>query len=238
MRYLGGMTAATTTPRRADDGDPGPGPIPPPVIRRMLETPQPYVPIWQAMRDHTCETDRNQADEIWLLAHQPVFTQGTNGRPEHLLLPGDIPVVKSDRGGQVTYHGPGQLMAYVLADLRRLGLGVRSLVQALEQATINTLADYGIQAVARRDAPGVYVPDLDMAKIASIGLRIRNGRCYHGLALNTNMDLAPFDRINPCGFQGLRMTQVKALGGPADLDTVSRDFLPHLCRQLGMPLPD
>lgn len=189
------------------------------------------------MRAHTDAARPGAPDEFWLLAHQPVFTQGTNGRPEHVLMPGDIPVVASDRGGQVTYHGPGQLMVYLLADVRRLGLGVRALVQALEQATIDTLAGYGIAATTRRDAPGVYVPAADMAKIASIGLRIRNGRCYHGLALNANMDLLPFKRIDPCGFQGLTITQVSDLGGPGDLSRLSDDLLPCLCRRLALPLP-
>lgn len=228
------MTAESTTeaPRRATPG------IPTPAVRRMLDAPKPYEPVWQEMRAHTCAAESDTPDQVWFLAHQPVFTQGTNGRPEHVLMPGNIPVVASDRGGQVTYHGPGQLMAYVLADLRRLGLGVRSLVQGLENATIDTLAAYGIIAQGRRDAPGVYVPGADMAKIASIGLRIRNGRCYHGLALNTSMDLEPFERIDPCGFQGLRMTQIADLGGPTSLDTVSADLLPNLCLRLGLPQPD
>lgn len=201
----------------------------------MLDTPRPYEPVWHAMQQHTHAAMPDTPDEIWLLAHQPVFTQGTNGRPEHVLLPGNIPVVASDRGGQVTYHGPGQLMAYVLADLGRLELGVRSLVQAMEQAIIGMLADYGITATDRRDAPGVYVPDADMAKIASIGLRVRNRRCYHGLALNVNMDLSPFQCIDPCGFHGLAMTQTSNLGGPADVARASEVLLPRLCRQLGLP---
>lgn len=223
-RRLGGQTTISEAPR--------------PVVRRLLDEPKPYAPIWQEMRAFTCAAEPQTPDEIWFLAHQPVFTQGTNGRPEHILMPGDIPVVDSDRGGQVTYHGPGQLMAYVLVDLRRLGLGVRSLVQALEQATIDTLAGYDIAAQAQRDAPGVYVPAANMAKIASIGLRVRRGRCYHGLALNVDMDLAPFERIDPCGFHGLQMTQLKTLGGTASLDQVSRDLLPALCGQLGLPQPD
>lgn len=211
--------------------------IPAPVVRRRLDAPVAYEPVWQAMRAHTDAVGPDDPDEIWLLAHEPVFTQGTNGRPEHLLLPGDIPVVATDRGGQVTYHGPGQVMAYVLADVRRLGLGVRSLVQALESAMIDTLAGYGIEAVARRDAPGVYVPAVDMAKIGAIGLRVRRGRCYHGLALNTGMDLAPFERIDPCGYQGLAVTQIRDLGGPDDPAQVAEDLLPHLLRRLGLPTP-
>jgi lipoyl(octanoyl) transferase len=160
-----------------------------------------------------------------------VFTQGQAGKAEHVLAPGAIPVVQSDRGGQVTYHGPGQLMGYLLVDLQRLGYGIRSLVTRLEQATVDLLAGYGIEAAGRRDAPGVYV---GARKICSLGLRVRKGRTYHGLALNVAMDLEPFARINPCGFQGLAMTQVSELGGPADLATVARDLEPHLTRHLGL----
>ena len=171
-------------------------------------------------------------DTFWLLEHEPVFTQGRAGKPEHLLAPGDIPVIRADRGGQVTYHGPGQLMAYTLVDLSRLGIGIRGLVTALESSVVDCLAGYGIVARPKRDAPGVYV---NGAKIASLGLRVRKGCSYHGLALNVNMDLAPFRRINPCGYQGLEMTQVSALGGPDDTRRVASDLLPHLCRQLGLP---
>ncbi|HLQ86714.1 MAG TPA: lipoyl(octanoyl) transferase LipB [Salinisphaeraceae bacterium] len=201
-------------------------------MRHFGWTPQPYRPIWQAMRRYTCERDSHSADTLWLLQHRPVYTQGKNGRPEHLLLPGDIEVVAVDRGGQVTYHGPGQIMLYTLLDLKRLGLGVRSLVSALEQTVIRTLANYGIRAHARREAPGVYV---DEAKIGSLGLRIRNGCSYHGLALNVAMDLEPFARINPCGYRGLRMTQVSDLGGPQDLDCIAADLTSHLSRELGLP---
>ena len=171
-------------------------------------------------------------DELWLVEHDPVFTLGQAGKPEHVLLPGDIPVVQSDRGGQVTYHGPGQLVGYVLLDLHRLGYGIRSLVTRLEQAMIECLALYGIVAAARPDAPGVYV---DGRKIASLGLRVRKGCTYHGLALNVAMDLAPFERINPCGFQGLAMTQIAALGGPADVAQVGRDLEALLLRRLSRP---
>lgn len=212
---------------------------PDPVVRCRLEAPLPYEPVWREMRAHTDAARAGDPDEIWLLSHRPVFTLGTNSRAEHLLAPGDIPVVQSDRGGQVTYHGPGQLMAYVLADIQRLGLGVRGLVSALENTMIATLAGYGIAARARRDAPGVYVdvPGGGNAKIGSIGLRIRKGRSYHGLALNVNVDLSPFDRIDPCGFKGQPMTRIADLGGPDDPATVAEDLLPHLCAELGLPGP-
>jgi lipoyl(octanoyl) transferase len=192
---------------------------------------QPYAPIYQRMREFTLARDAETPDELWFLEHEAVFTQGQAGKAEHVLAPGAIPVVQSDRGGQVTYHGPGQLMGYVLVDLQRLGYGIRSLVTRLEQATVDLLAGYGIEAAGRRDAPGVYV---GARKICSLGLRVRKGRTYHGLALNVAMDLEPFARINPCGFQGLAMTQVSELGGPADLATVARDLEPHLTRHLGL----
>jgi lipoyl(octanoyl) transferase len=181
------------------------------------------------MRELTLARDASTPDEIWLLEHSPVFTLGQASKPEHLLAPGDIPVVQSDRGGQVTYHGPGQLIAYVMVDLHRLGYGVRSLVDRIEHSIIATLAGYGIEAHARRDAPGVYV---GARNIGSLGLRVRHGRSYHGLSLNVNMDLEPFARINPCGYAGLQMTQICELGGPSDLESVARDLIPQLLRQL------
>ena len=190
---------------------------------------QAYEATYQRMRELTLARDEQTPDEIWFLEHPPVFTQGQAGKAEHLLAPGDIPVVQSDRGGQVTYHGPGQLMVYVLVDLQRAGYGIRSLVTRLEQAMIDCLAGYGIVAQARREAPGAYVAG---RKIGSLGLRVRKSRSYHGLALNVAMDLAPFSRINPCGFRGLEVTQVSALGGPADVERVGRDLEPHLLRQL------
>jgi lipoyl(octanoyl) transferase len=192
---------------------------------------QPYEPVWARMQAFTDLRTAATPDEFWLLEHEPVFTQGRAGKPEHLLAPGTIPVVRSDRGGQVTYHGPGQLMVYTLLDLNRLGLGIRSLVTALELAVVDCLAGYGITARGRRDAPGVYVGE---AKIASLGLRVRKGCSYHGLALNVHMDLAPFARINPCGYRGLAMTQLADLGGPADIELVGRDLMPRLLERLGL----
>ncbi len=205
---------------------------PPLTVERWGWAPQAYRPVWQAMRDYTERRDAATPDALWLLSHAPVFTQGKNGRAEHLLAPGDIDVVAIDRGGQVTYHGPGQIMAYTLLDIKRLGLGIRGLVSALEQAMIETLEGYDIHAHARRDAPGVYVGD---AKIGSIGLRVRNGCCYHGLALNVDMDLAPYARIDPCGYHGLAITQIRDLASPADLDRVGDDLTLHLARQLRVP---
>jgi lipoyl(octanoyl) transferase len=188
-----------------------------------------YEPIWREMQALTDRRDATTPDQIWFVEHPPVFTLGMNADPGHVLAAGDIPVVRIDRGGQVTYHGPGQLMVYPLIDLRRAGLGVRDLVTALEQATVELLAGYGITARARADAPGVYSGD---AKIASIGIRVRRGGSYHGLALNVNMDLAPFDRINPCGYAGLAMTQIAAFGRQPELESVARAFAPLLIDRL------
>jgi lipoyl(octanoyl) transferase len=160
-----------------------------------------------------------------------VATLGLNTRPEHLLAPGDIPVIQIDRGGQVTYHGPGQLMIYPLIDLRRAGLGVRDLVTALEQSVVDLVAEYGIEAASRCDAPGVYI---DGIKLASVGLRIRRGASFHGMALNVDVDLEPFSRINPCGFEGLQLTDLARLGADSDLETVRDKLLPHLLRHLGL----
>lgn len=189
----------------------------------------------EQMRGFTETRTADTEDEIWLLQHPPVFTQGQAGRDEHLLMPGDIPVVRSNRGGQVTYHGPGQIVAYLMIDLHRAGYGIRSLVTRIEDALITTLAGYGISAYSDPDARGVYV-DIDgrRHKIASLGLRVSRGCSYHGLALNTDMDLEPFTRINPCGYQGLRVTQVRDLGGPA-LPQVQADLGRHLQRAVRMP---
>jgi lipoyl(octanoyl) transferase len=191
---------------------------------------QPYEPIWQKMRAFTDSRGADTVDEIWLLEHEPVYTQGQAGKAEHLLNPGDIPVVQVDRGGQVTYHGPGQLIAYLLLDLRRRKLGVRDLVDAIEQSIVAVLADSGIRAYPKPDAPGVYV---DERKICSLGLRIRKGCSFHGLALNLNMDLEPFQRINPCGYAGLEMTQVKALAPEADLAQLVNNLVNYLVKKLG-----
>ncbi len=192
---------------------------------------QSYEPLWRAMQSFTDERDADTPDEIWFCEHEPVFTLGINSAEEHLLAPGDIPVVQIDRGGQVTYHGPGLLMIYPLIDLRRAGLGVRDLVSALEQSVVDLAAEYGIVAAARPEAPGVYV---EGDKLASVGLRIRRGCSFHGMALNVDADLEPFSRINPCGFSGLKMTDLKRLGGDGDLAVVLERLLPHLLRHLKM----
>lgn len=172
-----------------------------------------YVPTWQAMQAFTAARNESTPDELWLLEHPPVYTQGQAGKPEHVLNPGAIPIVQIDRGGQVTYHGPGQLVAYLLLDLKRRKLGVRDLVRRMEQSVIDLLADYGIESYGKVDAPGVYVQREGVeAKIAALGLRIRNGYSYHGLSFNVNMDLEPFSRINPCGYAGLAVTQLADFG--------------------------
>nr|WP_269435026.1 lipoyl(octanoyl) transferase LipB [Pseudoalteromonas sp. SWXJZ10B] len=190
---------------------------------------QRYMPIWQKMQDFTDTRDENTPDEIWLVEHESVFTQGQAGKDEHLLAPGDIEVIKVDRGGQVTYHGPGQQMMYVLFNLRRLKIGVRELVTWLEECIIESLAEYGIEAYAKADAPGVYVND---SKIASLGLRVRRGCSFHGLALNVNMDLSPFLRINPCGYAGMNMVQTKELDGPQNLESAGEGLVKHMINKL------
>lgn len=190
-----------------------------------------YLPTLEAMRRFTAERDGSTPDEIWLLQHPRVLTQGQAGKAEHLLAPGDIPVIQVERGGQVTYHGPGQLVAYLMLDLRRKKLGVRELVTAMEQALVDVLAGYGIEAAPKADAPGVYVAG---DKIASLGLRVRNGCSFHGLALNVDMDMAPFQRINPCGYAGLKMVQLKdLLESPPSLDEVAQRLEPALRERLG-----
>lgn len=197
-----------------------------PLIVRHLGI-RPYLQTWQDMQTFTDQRDADTPDEIWLLQHEAVYTQGQAGKAEHLLHQTDIPVVQSDRGGQITYHGPGQLIAYLLIDVRRKGLGVRQLVTAMEQAVIALLARSGIEAVAKPDAPGVYVAG---AKIASLGLRIRRGCSFHGLALNVNLDLTPFSHINPCGYAGLAMTQTATLGGPQTMAEAEPLLLNELTR--------
>ena len=198
-----------------------------PVIRHLGQVD--YEPTWRAMQAFAETRDAETADEIWFLEHPPVFTLGLNGSREHLLDPGDIPVVQVDRGGQVTYHGPGQLIVYPLLDLGRSGLGVRALVCALERAVIRCVAGYGIAANGNRAAPGVYV---EGRKLASIGLRIRRNCSYHGLALNVDMDLEPFQRINPCGFRNLEVTQLTALGARHDMRRIAADLEAALLDEL------
>ncbi len=189
-----------------------------------------YMPVWRAMQAFTDGRDADTPDELWFLEHSPVFTQGQAGRPEHILNPGEIPVVQVDRGGQVTYHGPGQLVGYLLVDLERRRIGVRDLVDVIEQGIVGLLADFDIVAKPRPDAPGVYV---DGAKIASLGLRVRRGRSYHGLALNVDMDLEPFRRINPCGYAGQAMTRMRDLGVDAGVAEVAAGLRERLTGLLG-----
>lgn len=188
-----------------------------------------YSEAWQAMKDFTDNRDDSIADELWLVEHPAVFTQGQAGKEEHLLVPGDIDVVKVDRGGQVTYHGPGQLVIYVMVNLRRKSIGVRQLVTIIENSIVSALTDYHIDAYAKADAPGVYV---DEKKIASLGLRVRKGCSFHGLALNVNMDLSPFLRINPCGYAGLEMIQTADIQGPTDTASASTALVKHLINLL------
>jgi len=189
-----------------------------------------YVSTMREMQVFTEQRDASTRDEIWFLEHPPVFTLGMAGKREHLLSPGDIPVVQTERGGQVTYHGPGQLVVYPLIDLRRAHLGVRDFVSALERTIIDYVAQFGIAAATRRSAPGVYVGE---RKLASVGIRVRRGSSYHGIALNVCLDLEPFSRINPCGYAGLEMTRLADLGGPADVETVAKQLEPHLLFNLG-----
>lgn len=186
---------------------------------------QDYTPVWQAMHQFTDQRDSTTRDEVWLVEHNPVFTQGQAGKAEHLINTGDIPIVQSDRGGQVTYHGPGQLVAYFLIDLRRKRLGVRELVTHIENLVIHTLQHYHINSAARPDAPGVYVQN---KKICSLGLRIRKGCSFHGLALNIQMDLSPFLRINPCGYAGMEMVQVSDFSGPIEKEQVEKILIQKL----------
>lgn len=198
------------------------------LLRRLGQ--RDYLSVFEAMKAFTEQRHPDCADELWLVEHPPVFTQGLNGRAEHLIATGDIPVIQVDRGGQVTYHGPGQLVVYLLVDLRRAGFGVRTLVTALEQAVVALLADFGVVAAARPDAPGVYVAG---EKVAALGLRIRRGCSYHGLSLNVAMDLSPFDRINPCGYPGLGVTHLRALGIEATEQHIAERLLLQLTRRLG-----
>lgn len=196
---------------------------------RVLDGLWDYEPVWQAMKTFTERRTPETPDEIWILQHKPVFTQGQAGKPEHLLFTGDIPVVQSDRGGQVTYHGPGQLMGYILVDIKRLGLGPRELVDTIENSIVRLLAEYGIQSQPDKDAPGVYV---GKQKIASLGLRIRKGFSFHGLAINVDMDLEPFQRINPCGYAGMEMTQIKHFMDNPDISAVGQKLAAHIQQAL------
>jgi len=197
-------------------------------VRRLGR--QPYAATWEAMSQFTNNRGPDTPDELWLLEHDPVFTQGQAGKAEHVLAPGDIPVVQVDRGGQVTYHGPGQIVGYPLIDLRRAGVGVRDLVNKIEQSIIDTLGHWNIGGERLEGAPGVYVAG---AKVAALGLRVRRGCSFHGLAFNVNMDLEPYHRINPCGYKGLAVTQVLDLGGPSRLSDVEDALVEEFCRQFG-----
>ncbi|HSD59992.1 MAG TPA: lipoyl(octanoyl) transferase LipB [Burkholderiales bacterium] len=208
---MAATTASRPTPRAS------------PTIRRLGLAE--YLPTWEAMKAFTAARDAATRDEIWLVEHPPVFTLGQGAKPEHLLDPGPIPVIRIDRGGQVTYHGPGQAVIYLLLDLRRLGFGVKELVRRMEQAVIDLLAEYDVAAERRAGAPGVYV---NGAKIAALGLRVRGGCCYHGLAFNVDMDLGPFRRINPCGYPGLAVTQARDLGIAGSAETLGEKLVQFL----------
>jgi lipoyl(octanoyl) transferase len=198
------------------------------LVIRQLNT-MDYSQVWQAMKNFTDNRDDTIADELWLVEHPAVFTQGQAGKAEHLLVPGDIEVVKADRGGQVTYHGPGQQVVYVMINLRRKKMGIRHLVTLIENSIVSALTDYNIAAYAKADAPGVYV---DEKKIASLGLRVRKGCSFHGLAMNVNMDLSPFLRINPCGYAGLEMVQTADYHGPQDTASAGTALVKHLINLL------
>lgn len=197
------------------------------IIRQLNQ--MDYTKVWQAMQNFTDNRGEHDADELWFVEHPPVFTQGQAGKEEHLLMPGDIPVVKVDRGGQVTYHGPGQQVVYFMIDLKRKKIGVRQLVTLIENGIVAALADFNINAYAKADAPGVYVGE---KKIASLGLRVRKGCSFHGLALNVNMDLSPFLRINPCGYAGLEMIQTCDLQGPSSVIETGKVLEKHLIKLL------
>lgn len=196
---------------------------------------QPYEPVWRAMQAFTDARGADTPDELWLVEHDPVFTLGQAGKDEHVLMPGDIPVIHVDRGGQVTYHGPGQIVLYPLLDLRRLKVGVREYVDRIEQAVIDTLAEWNIEGARKDGAPGVYVAG---AKVMALGIRVRRGCTFHGLAFNIAMDLSPYQRINPCGYQGLQVTSVLDLGGPSGMEQVKPVLVAQLARQFGLTVED
>ena len=222
--------AAPSSGEAAPAIDPVPAPALPTAQVRDLGR-QPYEPVWRAMQAFTDARTEATPDELWLVEHEPVFTLGQAGKPEHVLMAGDIPVIHVDRGGQVTYHGPGQLVLYPLLDLRRLKVGVREYVDRIEQAVIDTLGDWNITAARRDGAPGVYV---NGAKVMALGIRVRRGCTFHGLAFNIAMDLSPYQRINPCGYAGLRVTSVLDLGGPSGLEVVKPVLIGHVARQFGL----
>lgn len=197
------------------------------VVRQLNQ--KDYTTVWQAMQHFTDNRDKDTLDEVWLVEHPAVFTQGQAGKEEHLLAPGNIPIVKVDRGGQVTYHGPGQQVLYVLVNLKRRKIGVRQLVTLIENCIIDSLADYNVTAVAKADAPGVYI---DGKKVASLGLRVRKGCSFHGLALNVKMDLSPFHLINPCGYAGLEMVQTSDLNGPNNILEAGESLIKHIASLL------
>ncbi|HEX7989744.1 MAG TPA: lipoyl(octanoyl) transferase LipB [Stenotrophomonas sp.] len=213
---------AVETPRKA---------LRPAVLRDLGR--QGYEPVWHAMQQFTDTRNDDSADELWVVEHDPVFTLGQAGKPEHVLAAGDIPVLHVDRGGQVTYHGPGQIVVYPLLDLRRLGIGVRDYVCRIEQAIIDTLDEWNIGAERMDGAPGVYVGG---AKIAALGIRVRRGCSFHGLAFNVSLELEPFHRINPCGYAGMQVTSVLDLGGPSGIEAVKSVLLSHLAQQFGLAL--
>jgi lipoyl(octanoyl) transferase len=192
---------------------------------------QPYEPVWRAMQAFTDARGADTPDELWLVEHEPVFTLGQAGKDEHVLMSGDIPVIHVDRGGQVTYHGPGQIVLYPLLDLRRLKVGVREYVDRIEQSVIDTLAEWNIEGARKDGAPGVYVAG---AKVMALGIRVRRGCTFHGLAFNIAMDLSPYQRINPCGYQGLQVTSVLDLGGPSGMEQVKPVLVANLARQFGL----
>ncbi|GHA82916.1 octanoyltransferase [Lysobacter bugurensis] len=194
---------------------------------------RPYEPVWRAMQAFTDTRGDDTPDELWLVEHEPVFTLGQAGKREHVLVPGDIPVLHVDRGGQVTYHGPGQLVLYPLLDLKRMKVGVREYVERIEQAVIDTLAEWNIDGARRCGAPGVYVND---AKVMALGIRVRRGCTFHGLAFNVSMDLEPFSRINPCGYAGLQVVSLADLGGPSGLSAVKPVLLSQIARQFGLAI--
>ncbi|MFY9138748.1 MAG: lipoyl(octanoyl) transferase LipB [Zwartia sp.] len=204
----------------------------------MWPRPTPYEPVWRAMQAFTEARTPETPDELWLVEHEPVYTLGQASKPEHLLNPGKIPVVQTDRGGQVTYHGPGQVMAYILADLKRSGRYIKAMVHQIEDATIETLRIYGIEDACRKEgAPGVYVlQDGELAKIAALGIKVRNGCTYHGMALNVDMDLTPFDGINPCGYAGLQTVCMAQYGVSAGWDDVAQTLSQQITRYCGLSL--